>query len=87
MNNADKPIHPLRGADGRLFSTNGGYLEQAPVAMGLTKREHFAAMAMQGLLSNPNLVHYSGTDDKADRMRDMAVNYADGLLKALEEAE
>ena len=54
---------------------------------GMTKREHFAAMAMQGLLSNPNIVTYSGTNDKSDRVRDMSVNYADGLLTALEQGQ
>ena len=78
MNNADKPIHPLRGADGKLFSTNGGYLEQAPVAMGLTKREHFAAMAMLGMLSHDGNMRDAATE---------AVKQADALLKALEEAE
>ena len=78
MNNADKPIHPLRGADGRLFSTNDGYLEQAPVAMGLTKREHFAVMAMLGLLSHDGNMRDAATE---------AVKQADALLKALEESK
>ena len=80
MNNSDMPAMPVT-------DSNGPFMQPAGPSVGLTKREHFAAMAMQGLLSNPNLVHYSGTDDKADRVRDMAVNYADGLLKALEESK
>jgi len=53
----------------------------------LGRREHFAAMAMQGLLANPNIVNAGGTNDKSDRVRDMAVNYADGLLAALEKGQ
>jgi hypothetical protein len=44
---------------------------------GLTKREYFAAIAMQGLLSNyhnNNNPYYSARD---------AVNFADELIKAL----
>lgn len=44
---------------------------------GLTKREHFAAMAMQGLLANSSLqVGFSG---KAE----WATEAADALIKAL----
>jgi hypothetical protein len=42
--------------------------------MGLTKREHFAGLVMQGLLS-----HYGTAANEAH-----AVVYADALLKALE---
>ena len=45
--------------------------------MGLTKREHFAGLAMQSLLA-----HY-GTDG-ADECASYAVEYANALLKALE---
>lgn len=46
------------------------------VALGLTKRELFAAMAMQGMLGNAELK----TDVVISRM---AVQIADELLKAL----
>lgn len=46
---------------------------------GLTKREHFAALAMQGLLSDPNL-----TCAYRDFARD-AVVAADALIAALNE--
>ena len=45
--------------------------------MGLTKREHFAGLAMQSLLA-----HYGG--DGADECASYAVEYANALLKALE---
>ena len=49
-------------------------------AMGLTKREQFAAMAMQGILSagvNRLTLNY-------DQLASQAVFYADFLLKELE---
>lgn len=45
---------------------------------GLTKRELFAAMAMQGLLSNAHFNEFRG---------EYAVHAADALIKALEETE
>jgi hypothetical protein len=50
------------------FIYNDDYPEE-----GLTKREYFAAMAMQGLLANPNISCV--TSD--------AVLYADKLIEAL----
>ena len=46
---------------------------------GLTKREYFAAKAMQGMLSRPQ-----GTYDTIERTAETAVKYADALLAALE---
>tara|TARA_R110002126_G_scaffold80714_1_gene199606 strand:- start:131 stop:370 length:240 start_codon:yes stop_codon:yes gene_type:complete len=76
MNNADMPamaIPPVQFTDvdgSRLVATGTN---------GLTKREHFAGLAMQGLLA-----HYGSnfTDDPA--VWD-AIQYADALLKALEQ--
>lgn len=45
---------------------------------GLTKREYFAVMAMQGLLARPQV----GMDD----IPTAAVRYADALIEALNEA-
>ncbi|QEL01119.1 hypothetical protein FKG96_09965 [Olivibacter sp. LS-1] len=45
---------------------------------GLTKREYFAAMALQGLCANPEYVDWS--DEKVSRM---AVGEADRLIEAL----
>ena len=46
---------------------------------GLTKRELIAAMAMQGMLANSNLVNGSTTNLIAD----WAVDYADALIERL----
>lgn len=53
---------------------------------GLTKREYFAAMAMQGMLANEmemaHLLASSVPTSKA--VAGMAIDYADELLKQLE---
>ena len=46
---------------------------------GLTKREHYAGLAMQGLVSNPN---FRGSFKEVS---EDAVGMADALLAALEE--
>ncbi len=47
---------------------------------GLTKREYFAAAAMQGILSSP-----IGYEMARSVLAETAVNYADLLIKALNE--
>ena len=73
MNNADMPAMPVD-----TFSEEGlrNY-------MGLTKREHFAGLAMQGLLAGGYCI-----DDSQNRLNDVpseAINLADALLKQLEQ--
>lgn len=48
------------------------------VAAGLSKREFFASMAMQGLNANPNL-----SNDSLEQTAIMAVEQADNLMRAL----
>jgi hypothetical protein len=71
MNNGNNPISPIVSAEGWLCCT------------GLTKREYFAAMAMQGLLSNSNYdIHEDGA---FDFVAEDAISFADAILKQLEE--
>jgi hypothetical protein len=57
--------------------------EQISVAQkGLTKREYFAAMAMQGLVANSRQVTLKGC--KSDNILTMSCYLADELLKELE---
>lgn len=65
MTNANEPAFPNEGT--HQFAYNG-----------LTKREYFAAMAMQGLLSNPNW----NLDEKYAATE--AIGQADALLRQLE---
>lgn len=78
MENQNKPIHPLRGADGTIFKNNG-YADQVDLLSGLTKREEFARSAMQGLLSNPSQIYTTDFEWVAKH----AIAYADELLKQL----
>ncbi|MBL4798309.1 MAG: hypothetical protein JKY50_12910 [Oleispira sp.] len=70
MDNGDTLARPIFDRNGKArYGTSG-----------LTKREHFAGLAMQGLLSNANL---SGDSDCADVIRD-SMDMADALLAELE---
>jgi hypothetical protein len=82
MNNSDMPAMPL-GKDGSFKD-----------AIGLTKREHFAGLAMQGLLSNSGAVLQSNTqsgfawcncDD--EQMAQLAIDCADALLAKLDKSK
>jgi hypothetical protein len=69
MKNSDMPAMPVKPE-----VINGNH----QVHFGLSKREHFAAMAMQGLLAQG----YGACDE----MKDEAIASADLLLAALEES-
>lgn len=76
MKNGEKPINPTE----LLVYGDGAYNSEK--FSGLTKREYFAAMAMQGLLSNQGF-----TEDWEKDFQDgikLAVISADALLKTLE---
>ena len=50
-------------------------------ASGMTIREHFAAMAMQGMLANPAAIV---TDLTMEQTVELSIKAADALLAALE---
>ena len=66
MKNKNQPVYPIN--DNTLLDSKG-----------LTKREHFASMAMQGLLSKFGDLTHNPKD-----IANYAVDYADELLKELE---
>ena len=74
MNNADMPAMPVTDAKGPYKQESG------LVSIGLTKREHFAGLAMQGILTTVGTMW----SEDADECALYAVKYADALLKALE---
>ena len=78
MNNGDMPANPANttGAN-RIWKDSDDKTRGTIQASGLTKREHFAAMAMQGFcaLDGPC------TPEQAAYV---AVRYADALLAELE---
>lgn len=69
MSNGNKPAAPVPGMDMQ--------------DIGLTKRELFAAMAMQGMAEKYGTTDASGSENVAKN----AVRYADALLAALEQGE
>ena len=81
MNNADMPAMPQTEES---YNAAGEYILE--VRGGLTKREHFAAMAMQGVLSGVNGdadLHNSAEEWKED-VASASVEFADALLAELE---
>ena len=75
-NNGSDPARPVTG-----FKDEAGQVLHGQLFHGLTEREHFAAMAMQGFCANKGS---NGRNDSDVAM--LAVNAADALLKALEES-
>lgn len=79
MENKDKPAFPLHPGH------NGKYNEWE----GISKREYFAVMAMQGLLANPyhiqTLMENEGITDKNRMLVMGSIDCADELLKQLEQ--
>lgn len=74
MNNGSEPAMPCQplGQDG---------MPSHEMTYGLTKREMFAMVAMQGLLSN------SAGKYAYNEMTERAVNCADALLEKLEQSK
>ena len=75
MNRANEPAYPvpLGAEEGLAAGMNPN---------GLTKREHFAALAMQGILANP--IYDPPRRAKLGGMSEDAVAAADALLAELE---
>ncbi len=75
MENGKQPINPV------------GYRNNHKCD-GLTKREHFAGLAMQGLMSNSEFIKGGSFDFEsrktAERVSRIATKVADELLKQLE---
>lgn len=54
---------------------------------GLTKREHFAAMAMQGFLASISDMDEAGYDVSDETIANLSVHQADSLLAELERTQ
>lgn len=77
MENGNKPIYPLQDAG---FPSNESVVEEGTMH-GLTKREYFTAMAMQGYCGG-EFTGQSGMP--VESIAKWAVEMADALLGALE---
>lgn len=73
MKNADQPIHPIEN----IIEFGDGHKEKR-MYIGLSKREYFAAMAMQGICAN------SAIRSDNTSITKVSVSLADELLKQLE---
>ena len=87
MKNADKPINPIKGADDIFFNEQDeSFIKQLKPFIGLTKREYFAGLAMQGLISSfTEKASYGGWGTEMEATIKCAIDYADELLKQLED--
>ena len=79
MKNGDKSAFPTEIEVHTAF----GSTKRAEI--GLTKREHYAGLAMQGLLALPDKGTYGSFDEAIERICEVSVKFADELLKQLEE--
>ena len=86
MKNADKPIYPIKGVDDLYYNEKDEpYIKQVKPFLGLTKREYFAGLALQGLISSfTEKASYGGWGTEMEATIKCAIDYADELLKQLE---
>lgn len=86
MKNADKPIYPTTSQkinETEFFEYNLPNKEKQ--YSGLTKREYFAGLALQGLISSfTEKASYGGWGTEMEATIKCAIDYADELLKQLE---
>jgi len=78
MKNADQPAYPL--AYESRFGDSDQFVTQAQ-EFGLTKREYFAGVALQGMLMR---VDATWMDFGPEYITEQSVVVADALLKALD---
>jgi hypothetical protein len=85
MENGKQPAHPTS----KIEQVKNGYgdvtgYKTTTMSNGLSKREYFTGLAMQGLLSNRAIID-SNSEQAVDYLVKLSVHVADALLKALEE--
>jgi hypothetical protein len=78
MNNSDMPAMPQPD----IFHGNGAIEYGSP---GLTKREYFAARAMEAIIASKHFeIQWWDQDEKQDSFAKSAWGYADAMLNAQE---
>ena len=75
MTNGNESAFPYLDGDGHLTMSE----------VGLSKREFFAALVLQGLMANPNVTDLRNYN--AYSIADAAVTAADALIEVLNEVE
>ena len=94
MKNADKPIYPtlmqqvgdneFEPANLHPKSQHRFVPEYSIMTGGLSKKEFYAGLAMQAMISNPNIIRPKESDEEFKYFSERAIKYADELLKQLE---
>ena len=79
MKNSELPAMPLVNDNGHPLHASHVAWDNKPLVSGLTKREHFAGLAMQGFISAG-----SNGMPNAGELSNMAKKYADALLYELD---
>lgn len=86
MKNADKPSNPVT----LKIEKVSGYGPMGPhyktvddIQLGLTKKEYFTALAMQGILSNSNIIGQHSKDG-IEWVTKHSILQAEDILKQLE---
>ena len=77
MKNGNMPAMPQTGTEGTEGDLNS---PEFWGGVGLTKREHFAGLAMQGFIAGS----VPGDNRTIDEASSLAVKFADALLKELD---
>ena len=92
-NNNDAPAFPQRVSTGVCSISDNGKMEREfQTVGGLTKREWFAGMAMQGILSDNKNIHaladaYGSKRNVNKVLAEASLHYADALLSELNNKE
>jgi hypothetical protein len=91
IKNSDQPAQPIVYTE-KVYDSFGDCVEQVTVKEGLTKREYFAGLAMQGLLTSQppykdGRYYGVGVEETKKNIRNFVEHsllIADELLKQLE---
>ncbi|MCT4035587.1 hypothetical protein HZQ14_19385 [Elizabethkingia anophelis] len=85
MKNADKPIYPsVAETINETEFTEYNLPHRQRQLSGLTKREYFAGLAMQGMLLNGGMMINGQKYFAPDTIAKLAIQQADELLQQLE---
>lgn len=85
MKNADKPIYPsVAETINETEFTEYNLPHRQRQLSGLTKREYFAGLAMQGMLLNGGMMINGQKCFALDTIAKLAIQQADELLQQLE---
>lgn len=82
MKNGDKPITIIQTEEGIWKEHEAQYVLDSGGLLGLTKREYFAGLALQGMVGSRHFSKFH-----ANEMAEYSVDAADALLTELEKPQ